>query len=46
VYTPANLLRPLQLGEAPVIALNSSSFGRYLAADDPRIMQFALKYQF
>jgi hypothetical protein len=26
--------------------LNSSSFGRFLAAYDPRILQFALKYVF
>jgi hypothetical protein len=31
---------------APVINLNNPNFGRYLAADDPRIMQFAIKYQF
>jgi hypothetical protein len=31
---------------APVVALNNANFGRYLAADDPRIMQFAVKYQF
>jgi len=32
--------------QSPVTNLSSASFGRYLAADDPRIMQFALKYQF
>jgi hypothetical protein len=32
--------------DAPVTNLNNANFGRYLAADDPRIMQFALKYQF
>ncbi len=31
---------------APVININNPNFGRYLAADDPRIMQFAIKYQF
>jgi hypothetical protein len=31
---------------APVINVNNPNFGRYLAADDPRIMQFAIKYQF
>ena len=31
---------------SPVINLNSPNFGRYLAADEPRIMQFAIKYQF
>jgi hypothetical protein len=31
---------------APVTNLSNANFGRYLAADDPRIMQFAIKYQF
>ena len=31
---------------APVTALNSGNFGRTLSAQDPRIMQFALKYMF
>ena len=31
---------------APVAALNSSNFGRILTAAAPRIMQFALKYDF
>jgi hypothetical protein len=31
---------------SPVQNLNNANFGRYLASDDPRIMQFALKYQF
>ena len=31
---------------APVTALNNASFGRILSAQDPRIMQFALKYVF
>ena len=26
--------------------VSDANFGRYLQADDPRIMQFALKYQF
>jgi len=29
-----------------VTNLSNANFGRYLAADEPRIMQFALKYQF
>jgi hypothetical protein len=29
-----------------VLVLSNANFGRYLQADDPRIMQFALKYQF
>jgi hypothetical protein len=31
---------------APVVALNNANFGRVLTAQDPRIMQFALKYVF
>lgn len=31
---------------APSTALNSSTFGRITGADDPRIMQFALKFAF
>ena len=31
---------------APVVALNNANFGRILTAQDPRIMQFALKYVF
>jgi len=31
---------------APVVALNNANFGRILSAQDPRIMQFALKYVF
>jgi hypothetical protein len=31
---------------APVTALNNANFGRILSAQDPRIMQFALKYVF
>ena len=31
---------------APVTNLSSPNFGRYLIAGDPRVMQFALKYQF
>ena len=30
----------------PTTALNSSNFGRILSAQDPRIMQFALKFDF
>ena len=30
----------------PVTNLNNANFGRILSAGDPRIMQFALKYQF
>jgi hypothetical protein len=32
--------------QAPVTNLASPTFGRYLVAGDPRIMQFALKYSF
>jgi len=31
---------------SPVTNLSNVNFGRYLAADEPRIMQFAVKYQF
>jgi len=31
---------------APVTALNNANFGKILSAQDPRIMQFALKYVF
>ncbi len=30
----------------PTASLNSSNFGRILTAGDPRIMQFALKFNF
>jgi len=30
----------------PTTGLNSSNFGRILSAQDPRIMQFALKFDF
>ena len=50
-FNAFNWFRPLAwtnaaTNQAPVTNLSSASFGRYLAADDPRIMQFALKYQF
>jgi hypothetical protein len=46
-FNAFNWFRPLPgSANAPVVNLSSASFGRYLAADDPRIMQFALKYQF
>ena len=46
-FNAFNWFRPLPgSNQAPVTALNNSSFGRYLAADDPRVMQFAVKYQF
>jgi hypothetical protein len=32
--------------QSPVNQLNNANFGRYLASDDPRILQFAVKYQF
>jgi hypothetical protein len=30
----------------PITAINNANFGRILTAGDPRVMQFALKYQF
>ena len=42
-----NWVRPGGLGNnGPVLNITNPNFGRYLQADDPRIMQFALKYQF
>jgi hypothetical protein len=41
-FTIPNHVNP----SAPVAALNSPNFGRILAADDPRILQGALKYVF
>jgi hypothetical protein len=50
-FNAFNWFRPAPPGstgatQSPVVALNNANFGRYLASDDPRIMQFALKYQF
>jgi carboxypeptidase family protein len=50
-FNAFNWFRPAPQGSAgannaPVTNLANVNFGRYLAADDPRIMQFALKYQF
>lgn len=40
-----NVINHVNLG-APVTSLNSSNFGKILTAGDPRIMQFALKFEF
>jgi hypothetical protein len=40
-----NVINHVNLG-APTTALNNANFGRILSADDPRIMQIALKYSF
>jgi len=50
-FNAFNWFRPAPQGSpeannAPVNNLNNANFGRYLAADEPRIMQFAVKYQF
>jgi hypothetical protein len=54
-FNAFNWFRPAPAGVAattganptsPVTNLSNANFGRYLAADEPRIMQFALKYQF
>jgi hypothetical protein len=34
------------MAQSPVVARDNVQFGRIVAADDPRIMQFAVKYQF
>lgn len=40
-----NVINHVNLGP-PVTSLNSSNFGKILTAGDPRIMQFALKFEF
>jgi hypothetical protein len=40
-----NVLNHINYG-APVVSLNSANFGRITTTGDPRIMQFALKYEF
>jgi hypothetical protein len=54
-FNAFNWFRPAPLGspganpnssQSPVNQLSNANFGRYLASDDPRIMQFAVKYQF
>ena len=42
--TPQTAIGPNQT--SPVTNLSNANFGRYLASDEPRIMQFAVKYQF
>jgi hypothetical protein len=45
-FNAFNWFRPGPGANAPVTNINNANFGRYLQADDPRIMQFAIKYQF
>jgi hypothetical protein len=54
-FNAFNWFRPAAAGLAtttganptsPVTNLSNPNFGRYLASDEPRIMQFAVKYQF
>ena len=50
-FNALNWLLWLQPGQAqqnlaPNLALTSATFGQILAAGDPRILQFALKYVF
>jgi hypothetical protein len=46
-FNALNWFRPLPgSNQSPVTNFSDPNFGRYLAADDPRIMQFALKYSF
>jgi hypothetical protein len=40
-----NVLNHVNYG-APVVSLNSANFGRITTTGDPRIMQFAVKYEF
>ncbi len=40
-----NVINYVNLG-APITALNSAAFGQIQTAGDPRIMQFALKFDF
>ena len=40
-----NVVNYVNLG-APITALNSGAFGQIQTAGDPRIMQFALKFEF
>jgi hypothetical protein len=37
---------PLTINNSPIVNFNNVNFGQILAAGDPRIMQFALKYSF
>ena len=46
-FNAFNWFRPLPgNNQSPVTNYSDANFGRYLTADDPRIMQFALKYSF
>ncbi len=50
-FNAFNWFRPISQGGAgannsPVTNFSNANFGRYLASDEPRIMQFAIKYQF
>jgi hypothetical protein len=46
-FNAFNWFRPLPgSNQSPVTNLSSATFGRYLASDDPRVMQFAMKYTF
>ena len=40
-----NVINYVNLG-TPITALNSAAFGQIQTAGDPRIMQFALKFEF
>ena len=42
-FRPASDKTPLQ---APIVTVNSPTFGQILEAADPRIMQFAVKFGF
>ena len=46
-FNALNWFRPLPgNAQSPVTNYSDANFGRYLSGDDPRVMQFALKYSF
>ena len=49
-FNAFNWFNPAQVGvqaaQSPVVNRDNVQFGRIVAADDPRIMQFAIKYSF
>jgi hypothetical protein len=41
-----NVLNGVRFNNPAVVLSNPNTFGRLLSAQDPRIMQFAIKYAF